>query len=142
MCPLFEIVFTPTFTSTCANVFVIIFLSDDETDGVREEGNTPQKFSKFISKVFQARIVDIIENYKTTDLNNPVEILKYMEIRLVQGRPLDIEDVTQCISGATNFIMVDRSDLMNAVLKEIQHVSFVTLEMQFYNEVMIMVFNP
>ena len=67
-----------------------------------------------------------------------------METRLVQGRPLDIEDVTQCISGATNFIMVDRSDLMNTVLKEIQHVSnkFVTLDMQFYNEVMIMVFNP
>ena len=77
-------------------------------------------------------------------MNNPVEILKYMETRLVQGRPLDIEDVTQCISGATNFIMVDRSDLMNTVLKEIQHVSnkFVTLDMQFYNEVMIMVFNP
>ena len=67
-----------------------------------------------------------------------------METRLVQGRPLDIEHVTQCISGATNFIMVDRSDLMNTVLKEIQHVSnkFVTLDMQFYNEVMIMVFNP
>ena len=67
-----------------------------------------------------------------------------MKTRLVQGRPLDIEDVTQCISGATNFIMVDRSDLMNTVLKEIQHVSnkFVTLDMQFYNEVMIMVFNP
>ena len=67
-----------------------------------------------------------------------------METRLVQGRLLDIEDVTQCISGATNFIMVDRSDLMNTVLKEIQHVSnkFVTLDMQFYNEVMIMVFNP
>ena len=66
-----------------------------------------------------------------------------METRLVQGRPLDIEDVTQYISGATNFILVDRSDLMNTVLEEIQHVSnkFVTLEMQFYNEVMIMVFN-
>ena len=88
-------------------------------------------------------IVDIIEHCKTKDLNNPVEILKYMQTRLVQGRPLEIEDVTQCISGATNFIMVDRSDLINTGLEEIQHISnkFVTLEVQFYNEVMIMVFN-
>ena len=88
-------------------------------------------------------IVDIIEHCKTKDLNNPVEVLKYMQTRLVQGRPLEIEDVTQCISGATNFIMVDRSDLINTGLEEIQHISnkFVTLEVQFYYEVMIMVFN-
>ena len=66
-----------------------------------------------------------------------------MQTRLVQGRPLETEDVTQCISGATNFIMVDRSDLMNTGLEEIQHISnkFVTLEVQFYNKVMIMAFN-
>ena len=89
-------------------------------------------------------IVDIIEHCQTKDLNNPVEILKYMQTRLVQGRPLEIEDVTQCISRATNFIMVDRSDLINTGLEEIQHISnkFVALEVQLYNEVMIMVFNP
>ena len=88
-------------------------------------------------------IVDIIEHCKTKDLNNPVENLKYIQTRLAQGRPLEIEDVRQCISGATNFIMVDRSDLINTGLEEIQHISnkFVTLEVQFYNEVIIMVFN-
>ena len=76
-------------------------------------------------------------------MNNPVQILKYMQKRLLQGRPLEIEDVTQCISGATNFIMVDRSDLINTGLEEIQHISnkFVTLEVQFYSEVMVMVFH-
>ena len=76
-------------------------------------------------------------------MNNPVEILKYMQKRLLQGRPLEIEDVTQCISGATNFIMVDRSDLINTGLEKIQHISnkFVTLEVQFYNEVMVMIFH-
>ena len=88
-------------------------------------------------------IVDIIEHCKTKDLNNPVENLKYTQTKLVQGKPLEIEDVTQCISGATNFIMVDRSDLINTGLEEIQHISnkFVTLEVQFYNEVMVMVFH-
>ena len=93
--------------------------------------------------IIDKEIVDIIEHCKTKGLDNLVEILKYMQTRLVQGRPLEIEDVTQCISGATNFIMVDRSDLINTGLEEIQHISnkFVTLEVQFYNEVMLMVFN-
>ena len=93
--------------------------------------------------IIDKEILDIIERCKTKDLNNPVEILKYMQTRLVQGRSLEIEDVTQCISGATNFIMVDRSDLINTGLEEIQQISnkFVTLEVQYYNEVMIMVFN-
>ena len=93
--------------------------------------------------IIDKEIVDITEHCKTKDLNNPVEILKYMQTRLIQGRHLEIEDVAQCISGATNFIVVDRSDLTNTELEEIQHISnkFVTLELQFYNEVMIMVFN-
>ena len=93
--------------------------------------------------IIDKEIVDIIEHCKTKDLNNPVEILKYIQTRLAQGRPLEIEDVRQCISGATNFIMVDRSDLINTGLEEIQHISnkFVTLEVQFYNEVMVMVFH-
>ena len=40
--------------------------------------------------------------------------------------------------------MADPSGLINIGLEETQHISnkFVTLEVQFYNEVMIMVFNP
>ena len=93
--------------------------------------------------IIDKEIVDITEHCKTKDLNNPVESLKYMQTRLIQGRHLEIDDVAQCISGATNFIMVDRSHLINTGLEEIQHISnkFLTLEVQFYNEVMIMIFN-
>ena len=164
------------------------YLSDDDTDDVREEDSAPHDVepsndnisesnrsfevsnnisgsevsditgtletnmstdtilnseNKIKDIIIDKEIVDIIEHCKTKDTNNPVEILKYMQTRLVQGRPLEIEDVTQCISGATNFIMVDRSDLMNTELEEIQRISnkFVTLEVHFYKEVMIMVFN-
>ena len=93
--------------------------------------------------IIDKEIVDIIEHCKTKDLNNPIEMLKYMQKRLLPGRPQKIEDVMQCISGARNFIMVDRSDLMNTGLEETQQISnkFVTLEVRFYNEVTIMVFN-
>ena len=41
--------------------------------------------------IIDNEIVDIIEHCKTKDLNNPVEILKYIQTKLVQGRPLEIE---------------------------------------------------
>ena len=63
--------------------------------------------------IIDNEIVDIIEHCKPKDLNNPVQILKYMHTRLVQGRHLEIKDVTQCISGARNFIMADLSNLIN-----------------------------
>ena len=82
-------------------------------------------------------INNIIQYCKEQDFNNPVEILKYLQENLVQGRPLEIADASQCIDGETNFIMVDRSNLLNTATEEIQHLQnkFSTLEVQFYNEV-------
>ena len=80
-------------------------------------------------------INNIIQYCKEQDFNNPVEILKYLQENLVQGRPLEIADASQCIDGETNFIMVDRSNLLNTATEEIQHLQnkFLTLEVQFYN---------
>ena len=82
-------------------------------------------------------INNIIQYCKEQDFNNPVEILKYLQENLVQGRPLEIADASQCIDGETNFIMVDRSNLLNTATEEIQHLQnkYLTLEVQFYNEV-------
>ena len=55
-------------------------------------------------------INNIIQYCKEQDFNNPVEILKYLQEKLVQGRPLEIADASQCVDGETNFIMVDRSN--------------------------------
>ena len=67
--------------------------------------------------IIDEEIVDIVEHCKSKDLNNPVEILKYMQTGLVQGRPSEIEDVTQCFSGTKNFIMTDQSDLIRTGLE-------------------------
>ena len=64
-------------------------------------------------------INNIIQYCKEQDFNNPVEILKYLQENLVQGRPLEIADASQCIDGETNFIMVDRSNLLNTATEEI-----------------------
>ena len=82
-------------------------------------------------------INNIIQYCKEQDFHNPVEILKYLQENLGQGRPLEIADVSQCIDGATNFIIVDRSNLLNTATEEIRHLQnkFLILEVQFYNEV-------
>ena len=82
-------------------------------------------------------INNIIQYCKEQDFNNPVEILKYLQEKLVQGRPLEIADASQCVDGETNLIMVDRSNLLNTATEEIQYLKnkILTLEVQFYNEV-------
>ena len=78
-----------------------------------------------------------IQYCKEQDFNNPVEILKDLQEKLVQCRPLEIADASQYVDGETNFIMVDRSNLLNFATEEIHHLKnkFLTLEVQFYNEV-------
>ena len=80
---------------------------------------------------------NIIQYCKEPDFNNHVEIPKYLQENSVQGRPLELADALQCIDGETDFIMVDRSNLLSTATEEIQHLQnkFSTLEVQFYNEV-------
>lgn len=56
---------------------------------------------------------------------------------MVTGRPLEIEHVNEAQSGATNFIMVNRDNLLDTAADEIGHLTDYrkTLEVQFYNEI-------
>ena len=69
--------------------------------------------------------------------DNPVELLRCMQMRLVKGRALDVRNVAECEEGATSWIMVDRQKLLETGFDEIQLLpnKFLTLEVQFYNEV-------
>ena len=51
--------------------------------------------------------------------------------------PLEIADTSQYIDGEINFIMVDRSNLLNTAIEKNQHSQnkFLTIEVQFYNDV-------
>ena len=70
--------------------------------------------------------------------NNPVEVLRYYQTQLFQGRPLEIEDPTSANDGLTNSIFVDRLHLLEAGFDEIKAFENkrITLEVQFYGEVM------
>ena len=85
---------------------------------------------------------EAIHHCKDTGLdNNPVEVLRYFQSQLVQGRPLEIEDETLPTEGLTNQIFVDRSNLLETGFDEIEALNNkqITLEVQFYNEVTVKV---
>ena len=73
----------------------------------------------------------------TDILNNPVEILRYVQSQLVRGRTLDVLDESRCEVGITNYILVDRLHLLETAFDEMSDLEnmFLTLEVQFYGEV-------
>ncbi|XP_062572412.1 uncharacterized protein LOC134234367 [Saccostrea cucullata] len=78
----------------------------------------------------------IIEFCKVQNIADPVEILRKVQKEMVTGRPLEVIDVTQNSEGDTNFILIDRTHLLETGFDEIKAISDVrkTLEVQFYDE--------
>ena len=82
----------------------------------------------------------IVKFCQENSIVDPVEILRKIQQEMVTGRPLEIEDVSQCIEGDTNFVMVDRLNLLTTARDEIESLTNLrpTLEIQVYNEVGIL----
>jgi len=59
---------------------------------------------------------------------------------VVTGRALDIKDPSEAEEGETNFILVDRDNLLDTAFDELSNVPDLTttLEVQFYHEVRAM----
>ncbi|XP_033748894.1 uncharacterized protein LOC117333620 [Pecten maximus] len=75
----------------------------------------------------------------TQKIDNPVEILRYLQSVLVTGRNLEVHDPSQVDEGSTSFILVDRENIIETAFDEINGIENVrdTLEVQFYDEVAI-----
>ena len=88
-----------------------------------------------VNETIQAAIMYCI----TEDIQNPVEILRYLEKVLVTGWRLEIDDPTTTDDGRTNFILVDRDDIIETAFPEINGIVNIrdTLEVQFFDEVCI-----
>ena len=87
-------------------------------------------------------IPQIISYCKTSDAcKNPVEILRCMQNKLVRGRTLDVRNVSEVEEGETSLIMIDREQLFITAFDEVSSIpnKFLTLEVQFYGEVRILI---
>lgn len=78
-----------------------------------------------------------IEHLISHNIDNPVEMLRYLQSVLVTGRKLDIDTTDDIITGETNFINIDRHNILETAFDEIKVITNprLTLEVQFYDEV-------
>lgn len=79
----------------------------------------------------------IVAYCKENNVEDPVEILRYFQKVMVEGRALRIQDSGRTEEGDTNFIMVDRYHILETALEEVKSLKNLrtTLEVQFYGEV-------
>lgn len=63
--------------------------------------------------------------------------MKIAQDKIIKGRKLELESESGTIEGATNFILVDRENLLETAFVEIKEIVDLrnTLEVQFYEEV-------
>eukprot|EP00794_Sanderia_malayensis_P012463 gene12462-13751_t len=84
------------------------------------------------------KVKEVARSLKKKNLDqNPVEILRAMQRKLISGRKLGIENAAEDnTAGETNFIMVDRNNILETGFDETMALNnkFITLEVQFYDE--------
>lgn len=108
---------------------------DVNDDNLTQDLINPEKSVQSISEVVAACVSICTEN----NISDPVQILRTIQGQMVQGRKLDLETDGMVIEGDTNFILVDRDNLVKTAFEEIGAIENLrlTIEVQFYGEVII-----
>ena len=52
----------------------------------------------------------------------PTEMLRYLQKKIVKGRPLDIIDLSAVLEGDVNYITVDRENILETTFEELKNV--------------------
>ena len=78
----------------------------------------------------------LVEQINDRNMSDPVEILRFLQNNLVKGRLLDIQALDEDISGETNYICVDRCNILGSTFTELQSVQdyAITFEVDFIGE--------
>ena len=118
----------------------------DNVEDLTTDDNTAQTDLVEIQETFNnnptsEKIKTVISTIKDSQSDEkPIEILRTMQLLLMKGRALEVTNPEVCEEGETNFIIVDRNDILATGFEEIKAIEdlFMTLEVQFYDEVCIM----
>lgn len=71
-----------------------------------------------------------------TSITDPTEMLKFLQKKIVKGRALEVTDPSQRLEGETNFITVDRDNILETTFDELKGITdpSITFNVQFYGE--------
>ena len=78
----------------------------------------------------------LVEEIHKQGLSDPVEILRFLQKKLVQGRDLDVTSESELKEGDTNYICVDRHDILGTSFSELASIAnfHLTFEVDFMGE--------
>jgi hypothetical protein len=77
----------------------------------------------------------VIDEIPST-VSDPTEMLRFLQKKILLGRDLDVSDVSSELSGDTNYISVDRDNILETTFSELNDVKDprITFEVQLYGE--------
>ena len=110
------------------------------SQNIHSDTNMNQEDSVLSSSVNKTEQSDesrqLINDIKEKNLQTPVEILKFLQKIFVKGRPLDIADINTSPEGETNYICVDRENILQSTFAELESITDyrVTFEVDFLGE--------
>ena len=110
------------------------------SQNIHSDTNMNQEDSVLSSSVNKTEQGDestqLINDIKEKNLQTPVEILKFLQKIFVKGRPLDIADINTSPEGETNYICVDRENILQSTFAELESITDyrVTFEVDFLGE--------
>ena len=61
------------------------------------------------------------------NLQDPVELLRFLQERIVRGRQLDMISCEETCDGETNFITIDKDKVLETTFSELEFVDDYTL---------------
>ena len=78
----------------------------------------------------------IISEFPASVIVEPTEMLRYLQRKIVYGRPLDIANDETLLEGETNFIAVDRDNILQTTFDELKAIQDPrkTFQVDFYGE--------
>ena len=115
-----------------------VYISDPTEN---QQGNSiGDEFKSLAESIgdIETAAAECLNSCKSHNVSNPIEILKCAQNYIVQGRPLDVFSPSRSLNGETNFVSIDRSDVLNSAVEELKAVDNInlrlTLEISFYGE--------
>ena len=107
-----------------------------EANPVIEVSDSPVPVPEEKQDNIDTAVGKVVTFCRTNNVHNPVEVLRCMQQVIVTGRKLEVESDSEVLEGETNYINVDRMNLLETAIEEIGALENLrlTLEVSFYGE--------
>ena len=107
-----------------------------ETSAVNQASDNNRVNTEVSTDNLGTATAECIRICKERDVSNPTEILKCAQKFILQGHPLGVTSLSQPLDGETNFVCIDRYQVLKSAKEELNDIENprLTLEVSFYGE--------